>query len=338
MTALKAHEVGRYLKRPDLTDRLIVAYGTDGGRVHETAQAVIDAYAAAGPAEVLTFDAAELDADPQRLAVEVRTISLFGERRIVRVRGNGRTLSAMLNDVLAEPGDAVIVVEAGNLAPRDGLRQVAETARNAKALPCYPDSDETLAALLRDAFAEAGIAAEPDVVPTLVQNLGNDREITRRELDKLLLYAAETRTLTRADVLLLCTDNAATAVDDVADAAGTGHAERLEVALSRALSNGADPQYLLIAALRHFAGLRRLRAAVDGGRSIDTVIETMRPKPHFSRKAVLTQQLRLWTDGALAAACARLNSATAEGRRLPHLGETVMRRALLALCDMAARA
>ena len=33
MTALKAHEVARYLQRPDLTQGVILAYGPDTGLV-----------------------------------------------------------------------------------------------------------------------------------------------------------------------------------------------------------------------------------------------------------------------------------------------------------------
>jgi DNA polymerase-3 subunit delta len=38
MTALKAHEVERYLKKPDLDAGVFLAYGPDGGLVREAAQ------------------------------------------------------------------------------------------------------------------------------------------------------------------------------------------------------------------------------------------------------------------------------------------------------------
>ena len=51
---------------------------------------------------------------------------------------------------------------------------------------------------------------------TLRDILGNDREITRRELEKLELFAAESKRLTEGDVLTLCADNATLAIDDIA--------------------------------------------------------------------------------------------------------------------------
>ena len=58
MTALKAHEVARYLQRPDLTQGVFLAYGPDAGLVRETAQRLMALLAAADgeDAEILTLD------------------------------------------------------------------------------------------------------------------------------------------------------------------------------------------------------------------------------------------------------------------------------------------
>lgn len=337
MTALKAHEVARFLVRPDLTEGIFLAYGPDAGLVRETAQRLIRQLSGDDPdTSVVTLDGSEVDADPSILAVEARTISLFGGKRIVRVRGATKSLVLTLTELRDDPAGAAIVLEAGNLTPKDALRALVEAAKLGRALPCYPDSEETLQALIRDAFNQQGIRVDDDVVTTLREILGNDREITRRELEKLTLYAAASKQLTREDVLLLCADNGMLVIDAILDAAGGGHAEKLELALNRALSSAVDPQRLLAMCTIHFANLRRWRADVDGGKSARMVLDGLRPKPHFSRMSALEQQLRLWSDSALATACARILQATAESRRRPALADATLRRALLAICMMAA--
>lgn len=338
MTALKAHEVDRFVNRPDTSEGVFLVYGPDAGLVREVAQRLTRQFAGAdaGSMNLVTLDGADVDGDPGRIVVEARTSSLFGEKRVVRVRGAGKSLVMGLSELLDDPGGAAIVVEAGNLVPRDPLRALVEGARSGRALPCYPDSEETLLRLINETFSKAGIRAAPDVAATLRDTLGNDREITRRELEKLLLYAAETKVLTRNDVLALCADNAALVLDEILDAAGTGHAARLDDALDRALAASVNPQQLLASALLHFSTLRRWRAEVDAGRSGRDVIESAKPKPHFSRKATLEQQLRLWSNDALAAACERLHLATGDARKRYAVQETIASRALLAICMMAA--
>lgn len=338
MTALKAHEVTRFLDKPDLSAGIFLSYGPDQGLVRETARRLMDVFAGNDPDPMseITFDAAELAADPSRLAVEARTPSMFGGTRRIRVRNATKALTATLSELLDDMPDAIIVLEAASLPPRDALRALAEANRNARALPCYADNDAALGELIRKTLTEAGITADADVVPSLRETLGNDREITRMELEKLVLFARDSKALTRADIIALCGDNAALALDAVLDAAGTGNTEKLDRTLTRALAGGMDIQRLLIAALLHFTWLRRLRTAVDSGKSPREVLDSERPRPHFSRKGQLEQQLRLWNDEALAAVSNRVYDAILESRRTPNLSEAIAHRALLAIGIAAA--
>jgi DNA polymerase-3 subunit delta len=337
MSALKAHEVARFIVRPDISEGIFLAYGPDAGLVRETAQRLIRSLSGddLASANVTILDGAEVDADPSILAVEAKTISLFGGKRIVRVRGASKSIVMTLTELRDDPGGAAIVLEAGNLTPKDALRALVEAAKLGRALPCYPDSEETLQALIRETFNQHAIRIDGDVVTTLREILGNDREITRRELEKLTLYAAASKNLTRDDVLLLCADNGMLVIDAILDAAGSGHAEKLELALNRALSAAVDPQRLLAMCTIHFANLRRWRTEVDGGKSPRMVLEGLRPKPHFSRIGSLEQQLRTWSDSALATASERILQTTADSRRRPALAEASLRRTLLAICMMA---
>ncbi|MFD1253922.1 DNA polymerase III subunit delta [Devosia equisanguinis] len=338
MTALKAHEVARFLARPDLGEGIFLAYGPDGGLVRETAQRLIRHLSGDDPASanVTIFDGPELAADPSLLVLEARSVSLFGGKRIIRVRNATKALVMPLTQLRDDPSGTAIVLEADNLPPRDALRALVEAAKLGRALPCYPDSDETLTALMRETFNQAGIRIDTDVVPTLREILGNDREITRRELEKLTLYAAKSKALAREDVLLLCADNGALAIDAILDATGGGHAEKLELALNRAIAANINSQQLLVMLSNHFANLRRWRTEVDAGKAPRAVLDGLKPKPHFSRSGALEQQLRLWTDTSLATAGERLLQATADSRRRPHLAETLLRRTALALCMLAA--
>lgn len=337
MGALKAHEVSRFVDRPDLEAGIILAYGPDTGLVRETGQRLARRYAGndADSMNLVVLDGAELDADPSRLAVEAKTTSLFGDRRVIRVRGAGKSLVMPLTELRDDPG-SIIILEAGNLTPKDPLRALVEAAKLGRALPCYPDNDESLGRLISETFSKAGIRADQDTVAAIRDSLGNDREITRRELEKLVLFVADTKLLTREDVLTLCADNAALVLDEVVDATGTGHAANLDTALERAIAQSVNSQQILASALSHFTTLRRWRVEVDGGKSPAAVLDSARPKPHFSRRSAIERQLRLWTDDALSAALDRLQLAVADSRKRYGLADTLSRRALLAICTMAA--
>lgn len=339
MTALKAHEVERFLSKPDLISGVYLVYGSDNGRVHETAQRVIHFYAGNPPDPLshAVIDGSEIDADPSKLAVEARTPSLFGGARTIRLRNPTKSVAPALNELLEDFPEAVIIVEAGNLTPKDALRKLAESHKLARTLPCYADNDESLNALIRSTFQEAGITIEQDVAPTLQRLLGNNREITRRELEKLCLFAHTSKTISSADVVILCGDNSAQALDAIVDAVGGGHAALLDDALSTLASNGSDMQRVLSVALSHFTLLRRMRAQVDSGTSPRDVLAGARPRPHFSRTRALERQLRQWNDRQISRACERLYETIAQTRKNSVIAQSAGKRALYAICMSAAQ-
>ncbi len=338
MAALKAHEVERYLNAPDLKAGVFLAYGTDAGLVREVADRLIAHYAGAPPDPMahVSLNGADLSSEPGRLADEARAPSLFGGRRTIRVRAATKALAPVLKLLLDDMPDCVLVLEAANLSRDDGLRKLAEASKAARTLPCYADNDRAIAGLIDESFSKAGIAATPSAVSLLRSLLGNDREITRRELEKLCLFAARSRRIEVEDVEALVGDNSARAIDAVLDATGNGDAAALDSALSAALASGVDPQRLLGAALNHFLLLRRLRRLVDRGETPKAAVDSLRPRVHFSRAPSLERQLRVWSEPALARAAARLYATIHDTRRSASIRQSATGRALLAVCQAGA--
>ena len=93
------------------------------------------------PFRVADLAAAPFVADPARLHDEAAAQNLTGGRRLVRVRNAGDAVGALFERFLAvpPPGDSFVVVEAAELQSRSSLRRAFEAAKNAAAIPCYPD-------------------------------------------------------------------------------------------------------------------------------------------------------------------------------------------------------
>ncbi|AEQ53310.1 DNA polymerase III subunit delta [Pelagibacterium halotolerans] len=339
MTALKGRDIEKFLSRPDLAAGLVLVYGPDIGLVSENAAQLVKHFAGdpPDPESLSQLHMSEIDADPQHLGILARSPSLFGSQATIRIRAATNKLAPTLVELLDEGAQAVFIVEGADLKPSDALRKHAEARKDARALPCYADTGQTIDGLIRETFAKANISLETDLAPMLRDMLGNDRQVTRSELQKLVLYAGEGGKLTRDDVMRLCGDNAALAIDAVVDAIATGHARRFDDAMTRAAGAGTDAQRLLIVAMQHFSRLRAMRAEIDAGAGIDQVLGRATPRIHFSRKASFEQQLRLWNDDGLAAACNRLASAILESRKSSALAPATGRQALLAICMAAAR-
>ncbi len=118
---------------------------------------------------------------------------MLGGRRVVRVRGAGNALAKLFEGFLADPkGDALVVVEGGRSQQILGATQgVREPPRMARRSPVMPTIARNLAGVVREAMTAEGLTITADAVEDAVSRLGSDRGITRRELEKLALYAKD---------------------------------------------------------------------------------------------------------------------------------------------------
>ena len=233
---IKTHQADRFVASPPSTLVAALVYGPDQGMVRERAVRLAKSVVPDlnDPFRVAELDEATLDSDPARLWDEAAALSMIGGRRVVRVHVAGNGLAKDFERFLSDPkGDALIVVEAGELTKSAALRRVFEEADNAAAIACYPDSARDLEEVVRSALKGFGLGIEPDALDYAVSRLGSDRGVTRVELEKLALYAMGEKTVTQTDVAAVMGDESELRMDETFDAAGEGDYGRLDNSLSR---------------------------------------------------------------------------------------------------------
>jgi DNA polymerase-3 subunit delta len=329
--------IAAFLRRPDPETRAILFYGPDAGLVRERADAVARTVCPdpRDPFRVAELTAAALAADPARLADEAAQISLMGGRRVIRVRDAGDALAPLLGRFLAgTPGDALVVVEAGDLPGRSPLRRAFDDAPHAAAIGCYPDGARDLAALIRETGAAHNVAISRDAVAFLVEHLGGDRLLTRAELEKLTLYAGDGGRVGLDDARAVIADSAALSLDDALRAASEGDMSALERALSRVFQEGASPVAVIRALLRHLQRLHLLAARVADGVSIDEAIRAARPPVFFKEQDSIRRQLWRWSERGLREALDRAAEAECRMKQTGPPAVTICREALFAIAAL----
>lgn len=299
---VKTSDAERYVTRPPSGLVAALVFGPDQGLVRERAERLAKTVAPdlTDPFRVAELDDAILGGDPARLADEAAALSMMGGRRVVRVRGAGNGLAKLFEGFLENPkGDALVVVEAGDLAKSSALRSAFEDADNAAAIACYGDSDRDLAEVVRETLKAEGLTIAADALDAAVAGLGSDRGVTRREIEKLALYAHGGTRVTLEDVRAIVGDESEARVEEVCDAAGEGDIARLDRALERLWITGMSPIAVVRMALGHFQRIALVKAQTAGGESADSAMKRLRPPVHFSRATSFKAQVQRWSEKTL---------------------------------------
>jgi DNA polymerase-3 subunit delta len=317
-----------------------LVFGPDQGLVRERAGAVARSVVADlnDPFRVAEIDEATLESDPARLWDEAAQLSMTGGRRVVRIRGANNGLAPTFQRFLERPpGDALIVIEGGDLAKSGALRRLFDGAANAAAIPCYPDDTRALEELVRSQLKAHGLRIEEGALQYAVSHLGSDRGITRSELEKLALYAMGERSVTETDVAAVLGDESELRMEEAFDAAGEGDYSRLDRRLAQLWAAGIQPVALLRQAMAHFQRLMALRAETDEGGNLVAAIKKLRPPVHFSRERSLQGQASRWTLAQLENALDLLYEGEALVKTTAVPAEAACGRALLSVAALAGR-
>jgi DNA polymerase-3 subunit delta len=334
---LAANRVEAFLKAPDVPAVLI--YGPDAGLVRERLDRLAKSVSPdlSDPFRVADLTMPMLKEDPARLSDEIAALSMMGGRRVVRVRDASDALAGPLRSWLDHPlGDALLLIEAGDLTPRSALRKLAESEAKLAALACYADEGGSLQAVIADGLRSHGLTAEPDAVGWLADHLGGDRLLTRSELEKLALYMGDSRRVTLEDASAVTGDTAAFSQDDLAMAASEGDQATAQRVLDRLLREGVSPITLLRGLQRHFTRLHLVAGLVADGKSVDQAVAALRPPLHFRVAGRMKSQLPRWPAEKLATALEVLLTAEIDCKTTGLPAPEICGRAVLQLARAAA--
>ena len=295
--------IDAFLQAPHKEHRAVLFYGPDNGLVRERAGKAVNAVlgaAASDPFAKTELSEAEILADSAKLADELSAVSMMSPQRVILIRDAGDKLTKIIDSAKeCFHKDVFLIVAGDELSSRSSLRAFFEKDAACAAVACYKDEMRDVQGVIRQAFDTAGIRAERDAVDYLASQLGNDRFVTRQELEKCIIYAGDSKTLSLADVQALVDYNRDTNMDDIVNAVADRNLANLEKTLTQLLREGNQPIMYLRALQRYFNKLYVIRAQVAQGQSVEQVIAGLRPPVFFRQQPIITRHANQWGEAAI---------------------------------------
>jgi len=342
MVAIKAAGVAKFVADPPKDMRLFLVFGRDTGAITERARQLEALARSRDPAggSVVRYSSDEVAGNPGLLSDEINAASLFGGEPVITLRitdGRHNVIAGLAPLLDAPPSTGWLIVEAGELARSSAVRKSFEANARAAALPCYESDARDLAAMAHAMFADAGCAIEPDAIDLLVATIGNDRLISRSEIEKLILFVGEGGRAGIDDVLAVVGENLDVRGDRITDDAFLGRSDSVEADLIRLRAEGQSPVALASQALRQIITLHRMSASIAAGKPTEAVVKQARPPIFFNRQAAVKTVLARWQAAHIARSRQIMADAILATRRQPQLDDALVSDALHRIAAMGRR-
>jgi len=294
---LNARDAARFLAKPDLSKAGVLLFGPDAMRIALKRQDVIATLVGVegeNEMRLTRLSGAELRKDPASLLDAIKAQGFFSGQRVVLVEeatdGLSKIFLAAIQDWL--PGDAMMVVTAGQLNARSALRKAFEGSGSCVAIGIYtdpPTRDEIEATLKKSGIASIAPSAMTDL-----DNLSRQLDLGdfRQTVEKLALYKLGDDTpVTPEDIIACAPLTSEAALDDAVNFAADGNSAAIVPQMRRLASQGVNPTTLCIGATRHF---RQLHAAASSDQGPEAALSRARPPVFGPRRDRMIRQARQW--------------------------------------------
>ena len=294
---LNARDAARFLAKPDLSKAGVLLFGPDAMRIALKRQDVVATLVGAegeNEMRLTRMSGAELRKDPARLLDALKAQGFFPGQRAVLVEdatdGLSKIFVAAIQDWL--PGDAMMVVTAGQLNARSALRKAFEGSGSCVAIGIYtdpPTRDE-----IEGTLKKSGITSVDPAVMTDLDNLSRQLDLGdfRQTIEKLALYKIGDDTpVTPEDIIACAPLTSEAALDDAVNFAADGNSAAIVPQMRRLAGQGVNPTTLCIGATRHF---RQLHAAASSDQGPEAALSRARPPVFGPRRDRMVRQARQW--------------------------------------------
>jgi DNA polymerase-3 subunit delta len=175
------------LDAPAANIRLYLLYGPD--EAGSEALSARFGKAMGQGAERIDLDGPTLRSDPARLSDEAASISMFGDKRWIRVNPAGEESLPAVEALMeaSAAGDPVVMI-AGNLRKTSKLLTYVEGQKAAVAIISYAPEGRNAEQLAVNMGRELGLELPGDLARRLVQITSGERGLLASEIEKLALY------------------------------------------------------------------------------------------------------------------------------------------------------
>ena len=299
--------LGRALDQPDPAIRLYLFHGDNDGGSRALAVRLLKGLRA----EKAVLSAAAIKGDPGVLADEAAAIGLFGGARALWIEPAGDEISFAVDTLLEIAAvESPTIVIAGGLKKTSALLKLADGHRLALSHVSYPLEAREVDRLVIELGRAEGLRIAGDVASRVAASAANNQAIIASELGKYTLYLRASveapRELDHATVDLLGADSGEGNMLGIGDLALDGRVEQLARELQHVSPGAAEVVPIIRLLQRRLLQLAPLRARIDGGEQLESVMTSMGKSLFWRDKPLMQRLLSQWSAERLAQAGERI--------------------------------
>ncbi|MDG7052509.1 MAG: DNA polymerase III subunit delta [Wolbachia endosymbiont of Alcedoecus sp.] len=276
-------KIKKFLEKPDTLSGVLI-HGSDNSRIDFFVQEII---AILGEYSVQVMDFATVNKSPGLLLSELANISMFANKKLVKLINVSGSISKELKNVLDNnTNDHYIMMIANDLPYSSATKSYMESSKIFGVIACYKDSSSNLYDILSSYLKQNDIKYTSEVIYHLQSYFNHSKLPIYSELEKLVLYLGERKDLKSADIelCLSTSSNDYVTLDNLCSAiANKDMASFIKISDILILQENFSPIALIRIISNYFLRLENVLLLIQSGMSEQAAIDQLSPPLFFKQ-------------------------------------------------------
>tara|TARA_B100001057_G_scaffold487389_1_gene570059 strand:+ start:1985 stop:2986 length:1002 start_codon:yes stop_codon:yes gene_type:complete len=286
---VKSYEIPR--KRLD-QHNFILVYGDNEGLKQE----IIDKLKNGFNNTNIYYDEAQVLSNINNFFNNVLNQSLFEKEKTLIINRCSEKILDIMNQILEKNTTEVkIILNAGLLETKSKLRITFEKNKKLVIIPTYKDTSQTLIEITRKFFNNYKISLSQETINLLVNRCNGNRGHLNSELNKILLYMHEKRTISTEEIYKLTNLSENYSINELVNNSLSRNIKKTSEILSESNYRTEDAILILRVFLQKAKKLMELLEKLDDKKNIDSLINSSRPPIFWKDKPIVKKQLEMWS-------------------------------------------
>ena len=242
------------------------------------------------------FDEAQILSNNELFYEKIFNQSLFEKEKIVIINRCSDKICEIIENIIKKKNvDTKIILNANVLEKKSKLRNLFEKRRELVIVPTYKDSSITLVDIAKKFFNNYKISISQETINLLVNRCNGDRGHLKSELDKILIYIHDKKSINLEEIYKLTNLAENFSINELVDTTLSKNSQRTSDIINESNYKSEDGILILRTFLQKAKRLLNLYEKQNENTNLDILIDNYRPPIFWKDKPIIKKQLENWS-------------------------------------------
>ena len=273
-----------------------LVYGENEGHKKEIIQVIKNKL----ERDVESYDETQILNNNESFYEKVFNQSLFEKEKIIIINRCTEKIYELIENILEKNiSDVKIILNANVLEKKSKLRNLFEKDKKLIVIPTYKDNSITLIEIAKKFFYNYKISISHETINLLVSRCNGDRGHLKSELDKILIYINDKKSINLEEIYKLTNLAENISLNELVDTSLSKNSQKTSEILNESNYKSEDGILILRIFLQKAKRLLSLYEKQNSNLSYDSLINDYKPPIFWKDKPIVKKQLENWSKSKI---------------------------------------